>query len=455
MDKYFVINLRDQYEYEYFNDSSRKHFHIKLTNSALKAVKNLKHLKSFQAKNIRFGDLDNFHETLESNKSSLEILELRDIEKYRKGQEKVQFKKLIKLSFTSSDPQILKLIDASTIKVFEISSQKEMVVDDVIKLLQRQPELEELSIKGVVGDQIFNSTEIYNLPFQLKKLMIVQTNLCFEKTKKFLSCHRNRLKSLKLQYPIDLNLYKYVMINMPNLQHLEIPAWNERQNVNEIPIIVNRQITNIKLCGCLTSKTFNVILNDCSSIVNLDVSQVTQKFQSLASFVAKNCKQLESLGIPETFFHNDFDPYPLFPRLVNLTISKISNMNMRNVEDFILNHAATLESIQIESMSDNQFSKSLIIDNIIKCKNLKYVKIACESPLAIRMFNKRVNREMFSWILEATFKGISDTDVIVKFKFPDDLAVWQERCRIYDDNMIRTIRTCNNYGTNAFVNKYK
>jgi hypothetical protein len=91
----------------------------------------------------------------------------------------------------------------------------------------------------------------------------------------------------------------------------------------------------------------------------------------------------------------------------------------------------------------------------MNCKNLKHVTIGSESPLVVRMFNNKVHRPQ-PWTLEARIKSQLDHEhVALKFNFPDDIAVWEERCRVYDDMIVREFSTVENYGTNVFVNKYK
>ncbi|CAG9802248.1 unnamed protein product [Chironomus riparius] len=357
------------------------------------------------------------------------------------------------------DIDIVEFFDTETLELFEVSSLLTEECDSVINLLKRQKNLKEFGVGGVICENFYQSPEIYKFNFRLKSLKIDKASMKNDQNDplfKFLLLQKDSLISMKILYPIETIVHKFILENLLNLQHLEMPVSTLSENhediLNQLPR--NRHIESIKFFGILRNlNNAKLVMNLFPNIKYLDLSQITTHvwFMDFLYYISQSFKNLETLKIPNLFnqrLHQSIN----FPKLKSFSVTKIYDESIYN--PFIRRHSSTLENIYI-GWTDDNFIKGLTVDEIMNCCNLKHVTISSYSPLVTRMFNK-VSSKNKCWILESRIKNNLDLDYIpLIFKFPDDKAIWDDRCRIWSDELIRDFSTIDNYGLNAFVNKYK
>lgn len=386
------------------------------------------------------------------NLNSLEVFDASGVEinEDPKETDKVKLKNLTNLRLHKCNISLVSIFDVTSLKSFEISSTKKTECEGIIKLLNKQSCLEELKLEGLLCNKFFAAPQILSFPFRLKKLSITNATLTNEA---FLRMHSASLTQLILNCTIQVE--NLSIHSMPNLTSLEIPFqfFNNNEPTQKM-WQENATVKSLKLLGMYPNliKATN-IFKLFPSIDHLDLSQSYINCRAEATnYMHKLDPQLKSLKLPYTITKRNLPHF--FPCLATFSVLTSKNTLM-DLEQFITMHVATLETIEIGSVKDSVFEKTLIVNKIMNCPNLKAVIIGCESPLVVRMFNKKVIRSK-PWTLQANIKSSSTDTIALKFKFPDDLAVWEERCRIYDDELIRDLSTVeNSYGTNAFVNKYK
>lgn len=367
--------------------------------------------------------------------------------------------KLKELRIEYCDIDIVEFFDTESLEIFEVSSLLTEECDSVINLLKRQKNLKEFGVGGVICENFYQSDEIYKFDFRLKCLKIDKASMKNDQNDplfKFLLLQKDSLTSMKILYPIKTVVHKFIIENLTNLTHLEMPvstlSMNHEDILNQLPR--SRHIQSLKFFGILNSlNNAKLVMNVFPNIKHLDLSQITTHiwFMDFLHYISQAFKNLESLKIPNLFnqrLHNAI----YFPKLKSFSVAKIYDESIFN--PFLRRHSDTLEDIYI-GWTDDNFIKGLIVDEIMNCRNLKHVTISSYSPLVTRMFNK-VSSKNNQWILESRIKNNLDLDYIpLIFKFPDDKAVWDDRCRIWSDDLIRDFSTIDNYGLNAFVNKYK
>lgn len=366
--------------------------------------------------------------------------------------------KLKELRLELCDIDIVEFFDTDSLEIFEISSLLTEECDSVINLLKRQKNLKKFVVGGVICENFYQSDEIFKFDFRLKTLKINKASMKNDHNApliKFLLLHKNSLTSMKILYPIDSVVHKFILENLTNLTHLEIPLSTLSQNheniLNQLPR--SSHIASLKFFG--TFSNFNnakLVMNVFPNIKHLDLSQITTHiwFMDFLHYVSQTFKDLKSLKIPNLFYQRQNQAI-YFPELKSFSVVKIYDESIFN--PFIRRHSDTLQDIDI-GWTDDNFIKGLTVDEIMNCKNLKHVTISSYSPLVTRMFNK-VSSKKNQWILESRIKNNLDHYIPLIFKFPDDKSVWDSKCRIWSDDLIREFSTIDNYGLNAFVNKYK
>lgn len=366
--------------------------------------------------------------------------------------------KLKELRLEYCDIDIVDFFDTSSLRIFEVSSLLTEECDNVIELLKNQKDLQQLGIGGIVAEHVFNSPEICKFQFHLKSLNIDKASMKNDQNEalfKFLLQHKNTLTSLKILYPIDNTVYQFILSNLRNLQHLEIPVTTfSQQSPDYFMTLAKNHTESVKFFGIFKNlNNAKLVLNVFNNLQYLDLSQITTNnwFMDLLLQISKTFRNLFSLKIPNLFnqpCHQNIN----FPKLKEFSVAKIYDDTVYN--PFIRRHSDTLENIFI-GWTDDNFIKGLTVEEIMNCFNLKHVTICSYSPLVTKMFNKVSTRKQ-PWILESRVKMALDLDYIkLIFKFPDDKAVWDDRCRVWSDELIREFSTVENYGLNAFVNKYK
>jgi len=401
-----------------------------------KVLYQLKLLDVFNAKAVSF--IDDFEIDANFKKARLKLRELR-----------IEY----------CDMDIVEFFDTESLEIFEVSSLLTEECDSVINLLKRQKHLKEFGVGGVICEHFYQSSEIYKFNFRLKCLKIDKASMKNDQNDplfKFLLLQQNSLTSMKILYPIETCVHKFILENLTNLTHLEMPvstlSANHHDILNQLPR--NNHIVSIKFFGILKDlKNSKLVMNVFPNIKHLDLSQITTHmwFMDFLHHISLTLRNLETLKIPN-LFNQRLHQSIYFPKLRKFSVAKIYDESIFN--PFIRRHSDTLEQIYI-GWTDDNFIKGLTVDEIMNCSNLKHVIISSYSPLVTRMFNK-VSSKTNSWILESRIKNNLDLDYIpLIFKFPDDKAVWDDRCRIWSDELIRDFSTIDNYGLNAFVNKYK
>lgn len=367
--------------------------------------------------------------------------------------DKVNAKKLTSLKLHLSDPIIVELFNVTTLKKFKISSYIKPECDAIVKLLMHQTNLKDFSIGGILCDNFFSSHEVLKFPFKLTDLKIDGSKTDLEEEIEFFKIHSATIERLVLQYPLGNAIHKFAVQSIPKLKHLQLPTTQFTVDMlqNFSP---NENVKSLTLYGILkTLATAKKMIDLFPSIENLNLGQVpiVSWSHQFLIYISKT-KKIKSLEIPYFAYHEP-DNQPFFPNLKEFTVSKIFHDAL--FDEFVQLHSGTLEKINIHYVDEKKFVKGLTVNKILSCVNLKHVTIGSESPLIIRMFNNKVHRPN-SWTLEARIKNQLDRDyVALKFKFPDDIAIWEERCRVYSDDVVREFSTVENYGTNVFVNKYK
>jgi hypothetical protein len=399
-----------------------------------KVLKELKLLEVFNAEAVAFTDeIDAYFK-----KASLKLKELR-----------VEY----------CDIKIVEFFDTESLQIFEVMSLLNEECDCVINLLRRQKNLKEFGIGGVICENFFQSPEIYKFSFQLKSLKIDKASIRNDQNDplfKFLLLQQHSLTSMKILYPLETCVHKFILENLTNIKHLEMPVSTLSQNHEDIlsQLPQNNHIESIKFFGIFKNlNNTKLVMNIFPNIRHLDLSQITTHtwFMDFLHHISQRFRNLETLKIPN-LFNQKLHQSIYFPKLRTFSVAKIYDESIFN--PFIRRHSGTLEDIYI-GWTDDNFIKGLTVDEIMNCSNLKHVIISSYSPLVTRMFNK-VSSKKNSWILESRIKNNLDLDYIpLIFKFPDDKAVWDDRCRIWSDELIRDFSTIDNYGLNAFVNKYK
>lgn len=366
--------------------------------------------------------------------------------------------KLKELRLEFCNIELVRLFDTSLLEFFTVSSLLLKDSGNVVDLLKNQANLKELSIGGIICEDFFESLETAHFSFKLTCLKIDKgsmTNYQNDALFKFLLIHAQTLKSLQVLYPVDNSVIEFILTNLPYLTHLEIPittfSGNNPEYLERLP---KSKIQSIKFFGIHRNLTSATALSSMlTNVKHLDLSQITTSiwFMEYLAHVCKTLKNVETLKIPNLFNQKCHESI-YFPKLKSFSVAKIYDESI--YIPFIRRHADALEKIFI-GWTDDNFIKGLIVDEIMNCYKLTRVIICSYSPLVTRMFN-RVSSKKAAWSLESRIKNQLDLEYIpLIFTFPDDKAVWDDRCRTWSDELIRDLSTVDNYGLNAFVNKYK
>lgn len=376
--------------------------------------------------------------------------------------EPVELKHLKRLEFKLSANSLTGLISTTSLEHVSINGRSCLSYDVhfnhslcqqdcyyVITLLKSQPNLKHLYIaSGIVEDMLYGLTSGSNkFPFKLSCLKVGKTDLknSHQEITGLLKNHQGSLKELALECVISQSTYHFVLQYLTGLKSLEIAR------PYELPIFDFEPMTNIRRL-----QTFGLLKS---------TKHLFEVFPSLETLDLRNSKDWRAYGLAYA------EKYPCLQALKIPNLPE-NNMKFKNLKyfyisqvlvgdepffiSFIRNHAATLETLVIGWISGDDFARSLIIDAIKACGQLKHVQIASDSPMVTRMF-KQVTRD-HSWILESNLRARVGSDVKrfkVVFKFPDDTALFLEKCTTWDDQLIRDFSTVENYGLNAFINKFK
>lgn len=402
------------------------------------ALENMKLLKTFSADSVRFDD--------SSEKTSVKAIQMLHLKK-------------LELKFSSV--YILTTFSTKSLTSFSfhnIEAQQDSTL--IVELLNHQPLLESLKICGTICDHLLQHPSTKTFPFKLKFFKINKTILSDDESSnqlvEFLKLHKDSLEELTIKTATTSVLKSFVFASMTSLKALQMSF--ARKTVNELsdlqPLL---NVTRFKIIGDLgRAVNVNAILRLFPSLKVLNMTKLTirssQDFDNIFRFIQRQYPGLESLHCACL---QSGDQHRKFTNLKEFHVAKIQNENDYN--EFIREHAATLEIISIKSIKDDAFVRGLTVDAIKRCTNLKHISFSSDSPVVTKMFGK-IQRN-YSWTLESRFfieYGLKPGKwIALKFQFPDDEAVWQEHCRTWDDELIRTFETSPNYGLNAFINKFK
>lgn len=375
----------------------------------------------------------------------------------------VELKHLKRLELIMSVNSFVGLLSTTSLECVSINGQSSLYYDAhlprimcqldcnyILELLKLQPALKTLYIaSGVVEDMINGLTSGSNkFPFKLRCLEIRKTDLknFHEQISDLLKIHQDSLQELSLECVISQSTYQFVLQYMTGLKSLKI-AYPPK-----IPIFDFEPMTNIRSLQSFGSlKSTEHLFKVFPSLDTLDLRNARYWSDHHLATLAEKYPRLQTLKMPN-MTANDVK----FVNLKYYYISQVLSCEESAFNSFIRRHAATLETLVIGWISGDDFARSLIIDAIKACEKLKHVQIESDSPMVTRMF-KKVTRD-HSWILESNLRarvGNSVKFFKVVFNFPDDTAVFLENCTTWDDQLIRDFSTVENYGLNAFINKFK
>lgn len=403
------------------------------------ALEDMKLLENFSANSVRFDG--------GSEKTSVKAVQLNHLKK-------------LTLKYTSVF--ILNTFLTKTLQSFtfhNIESQQDPTL--IVELLKHQQSLERLEIAGTICDHLLANSSVKIFPFKLKFFKIDKADLNNTESSnhliEFLKLHENSLDELSIKQATTSEVKRFIFNNMTGLKALQMSFGRQcAAGLNDLQPLLN--VTRLKILGDAGNAPNTMkILKLFPSLDALNMIKFTivnhYNFYRIFQFIHQQYPELKRLHCAYLQFGgNDI---MLFMNLKELHVAKFFDENEFN--EFVRNHATSLEKISIKTIKDDLFVRGLTIDAIKKCKSLKHISFSSESPVVTKMFNKvKMNH---SWSLESRFliNEFGDDGKWVKllFKFPDDEAVWLENCRTYDDELVREFYTTPNYGLNAFVNKFK
>lgn len=364
------------------------------------------------------------------------------------------FNKLKFLRLIMSDFQIIGLIATGKLEVFSMQTSLIASIDSklLVDLLVKQNSLQNLEIHGGVVKQFLSNEGICSLPFKLKRFGIGKSSLHenFNKLLSFLDLHKETLNDLTIESALPVPLQVFIFKHLKKLTVLQAPITLKLNYLQK-----NSGDTSSEPFPCikrfvadnLTDPTF---MKSLKSLVALDLSAVAQTRNWSDSGALCQLVNLRELHVSEFFL--------LFPiKFSNLKEFHINRpVPEKFLENFLRSHSETLEKLIIGWIDGNAFSRGTLIDTIDRCTKLNYISVASDSPIVIRSFSKF--ERLHPWTLVSKFRSLKKSESIevkVTFKFPDDEAVWRERCHTYDDNLVREFDSFDNYGLNAYVNKFK
>lgn len=366
----------------------------------------------------------------------------------------VELNKLKCLRLNMSDAQILALISTSSLEILSVQTSFLVKVESslLFNLLTTQSELSQLELYGSVVNSLLMNAESCELTFRLKRFGIGKSSLheVFSQLQAFLFVHKQTLQDLTIESSLPDQLQVFIFKHLRKLKALKAPITKKLSYLKE-----NSQDTSLDSFPCLqrfvadnlTEKSF---LKSLQSLVALDMTSVAQTRPWNDSGALCQLLHLRELRVSEFFL--------LFPiKFLNLKEFHIHRpVPEKLFENFLRSHCETLEKLVIGWIDGAAFSRGTMVDTIKSCPKLNYISITCDSPIVIRSFSKLAFPH--PWTLESKFRSLRKSEMIevsVVFKFPDDEAVFREKCTTWHDNFVREIYTYDNYGLNAFVNKYK
>lgn len=366
----------------------------------------------------------------------------------------VQIKHLKWLSIVHSDISILQLISAEMLEDLTVQTNK-VIGKELMDFLDKRPMLNRLKLLGSFLGDFFSEKSIAKLPFRLKYLNVSQFNLdkVDNKLTDFIDVHKNSLEELSIKCSLRDSEKLFIVQNLSNLKTLQFPI----EFTSECALQSLTPQKNLSRFNPLAGRNNSVTSNwhrIFPSVEFLNVDSFSPKPQLLKHFLSMstlNSEKLRGLHV------ESINPQSLHcvKHLKELHVLRIDNEVDFNT--FISYHSGTLEKLSIGQIDEDSFSRGVMINSIKACKQLRHLSITTNSPFVTRKLAKI--KFHHSWTLESSFKtkrGHETELVKVVFKLPDDNALLEERCRIWDDDLIREFsRIDGNYGLNVFVNMFK
>jgi hypothetical protein len=431
-------------------------------NQQVNEIIQLHDLRSFELVECRLS-LSTLSRSL-SSISQLRNLKIRGLkivpEELESQIEPIQFNHLQNLTIIQCKMEILQLIATTSLTSLHIHSTElsqfshEKILftpsadlHHAVKLILLQSRLKQLSLTGDVVAYFLLQENLTNQPFRLDSVELLKSCIRQLDTQltSFLDFHKTTLKKLRIESPISCNAQLFILQSLLNLQDLEVS--------------LNISKDEIELFSALEPlpeiRSFRDLNNARKS--NFDFEKLNQLFPKMESLTMWN--DVSKTRLRSNLFSKlrvirvDF----IGSKLCNAEFSGLKELHLAKCDgnyfhDFMTKHSANLEVLNIGWAEEASFAFNDTISYINRCSNLKAISFISGSPFIVRMF-KKIKRG-FPWTLESKFKA-GDEEVKVIFRFPDDQALFEENCSTWDDQLIRDFSSFENYGLNAFVNKFK
>jgi len=288
-------------------------------------------------------------------------------------------------------------------------------------------------------------TNFFKMQTGLKKLTITGKNcrqFFYLKVNEF----KFHLKSFIFDYPKILNIYdeinNFLMLHQRSLEHLVLSHWcqsidlTNKVVLHKLKNLKNYETTTLDYDAINEGRKFTTRIESLKFHLTDDLpnnKRIFGMFKNLTHFdfevayeaqsslmrnlyaMSKIITGLESLKISEISIYNI-----TFPKLKKISLLAITHAYVFN--DFIRRHNDILEEIEIRF---NVNINATTVDEMLKCKNLKSLKIIYDDISLLPLFisiSLRAKPFIFSMGL-------------VKFRFPDDQAIWNKRCKIWSDDL--------------------
>ncbi|KAG5684529.1 hypothetical protein PVAND_013757 [Polypedilum vanderplanki] len=462
----FVLNIEDKSNFEIAKAQKiyRNHYSIK-TFKLTTEIKEI--IVAHRLRHLHISNCTLHAEDLNECLKDLGILE-SFTGKTIKIQEKsllkrAKFKRLKKLHIDFSDIDLILVFDTDALDTAYFATSSEDRGSAVLQILWKQVNLKDLTIGGYLANNFLKLNGVCEIALNTLERFRIERgpnktirDFLNDPLIKFLTVHQASLISLELIYPVDLNIYKFVLNHMPNLKYLDIPVTTLSELKTESFNLLERNnvINSIRFVGQFKNlPKATAIVDLCPSLTSIDMSDLTisSHFMLLLFHLSQNHSQIEVLKIPNLLhdYHNGI----YFPHLKEFFVKTIPDQE--HYCKFIQQHSKTLEKVTIANSNDDNFLKFLVIEQITACPNIKYISISAQTSIIMRKFNKLVDTN-HEWTLVVNFRGPSELKfVTLKFNFPQDCVIFQDKVMVHSEEMIRNMHTLEDMGLNRFVNKYK
>ena len=383
----------------------------------------------------------------------------------------VELKKLKDLTMKKSDLSILGLISTPSLTMF-YSDTEDCIIrkrshyidmngrarhfdrirkeEDVTNweaiFLKKQTRLEDLSLIHGSAENFCIGNDHKNYQFQLKRLRfdIADHDECEDKRIEFLRSQKNYIEELKIWCHKISMASVSLIYSMPMLTKLDVTKILPEDFGEGNYGLCQTELDDLKMY--FYPEVLVDIVRIFPTLKALQIAAGNDEDDSFIHFVQSRYPEMESIKLPARLPTTSIQS--TFPNLKELFIAEVIYEEPFN--HFLRQHAGTLERLTIESIKEDKFSRSSTIDAIKFCKKLNFISFGTNSPMVTRMF-KKIKRD-FPWTLVTNINGFPGRIV---FRFPDDDAIWQDKCTTWDDELIRDFESVKNYGLNVFINKFK